>query len=97
VLRGSRRDFIERLLIVVALVVERHPQLDRKIGGPIGRTSTPGTDAIASRFSSTWFVSIIGTMATPSFPAPIFANLVEGGYALAAVPQLLAPGIMRSA
>src|SRR3954470_312533 len=32
VLRGSRRDFIERSLIDVALVVEWHPQLDRKIG-----------------------------------------------------------------
>src|SRR5215213_7337448 len=32
VFRGSRRDFIERSLIEVALVVEWHPQLDRKIG-----------------------------------------------------------------
>src|SRR5438270_7094328 len=32
VLRGGRRDFIERSLIDVALVVERYPQLDRKIG-----------------------------------------------------------------
>src|ERR1700738_2284932 len=32
VLRGGRRDFIERSLIDVALVVEWHPQLDRKIG-----------------------------------------------------------------
>ena len=31
-LRGGRRDFIERSLIDVALVVEWHPQLDRKIG-----------------------------------------------------------------
>src|SRR5256885_8992283 len=28
VLRGAGRDFIERSLIVLALVVERHPQLD---------------------------------------------------------------------
>src|SRR5215217_4434809 len=32
VLCGSRRDFIERSLIDVALVVEWYPQLDRKIG-----------------------------------------------------------------
>src|ERR1700730_7917157 len=31
VLQGGRRDFIERSLIDVALVVEWHPQLDRKI------------------------------------------------------------------
>src|ERR1700746_2929199 len=30
--RGGGRDFIERSLIDVALVVEWHPQLDRKIG-----------------------------------------------------------------
>src|SRR3954452_23262809 len=69
VLRGGRRDFIERSLIEVALVVEWHPQLDRKMDGPISRTSTPGTEAIASRFSSAWFVSIIGTITTPSFTA----------------------------
>src|ERR1700747_3101113 len=33
VLRGGRRDFIECSLIGVAGVVERHPQLDRKVGG----------------------------------------------------------------
>jgi hypothetical protein len=32
VLRGGFRDFIERSLIGVARVVERYPQLDRKIG-----------------------------------------------------------------
>src|ERR1700738_1565787 len=32
VLRGGRRDFLERSLIDVALVVEWHPRLDRKIG-----------------------------------------------------------------
>src|ERR1700745_4462768 len=31
VLRGGRRDFIEGSLIDVALVVEGHPQLDRKM------------------------------------------------------------------
>src|ERR1700746_3488656 len=30
---GGCRDFIERSLIGVAGVVERHPQLDRKVGG----------------------------------------------------------------
>src|SRR5436305_13883629 len=32
VLRGGRRDCIERSLIDVALVIEWHSQLDRKIG-----------------------------------------------------------------
>src|SRR5947199_4123624 len=32
VLRGGRRNFIERSLIEIALVVEWHPKLDRKIG-----------------------------------------------------------------
>src|SRR5947207_15473163 len=41
VLRGGRRDFIERSLIEVALVVEWHPQLDRKIG----RTDQQDVDA----------------------------------------------------
>ena len=35
--------------------------------GPISRTSTPGTEAMASRFSSDWLVSIIGTIRSPLF------------------------------
>src|SRR5215472_16260215 len=66
---GGCRDFIERSLIGVAGVVERHPQLDRKVGRPIRRTSTPGTEAMASRFSSDWLVSIIGTIRSPLFTA----------------------------
>src|SRR4029077_8220834 len=65
---GGCRDFIQRSLIGVAGVVEWHPQLDRKIGrAPISRTSTRGTEAMASRFSSDWFVSIIGTITSSSF------------------------------
>ena len=37
-------------------------QLDRKVRRADQQDSTPGTEAMASRFSSDWLVSIIGTM-----------------------------------
>ena len=69
-LRGGCRDFIERSLIDVALVVERHSQMERS-DGPISRTSTPGTEAMSSRFFSAWLVSIIGTIRSSLFTASI--------------------------
>jgi hypothetical protein len=67
VLRGGPRDFIERSLIDLALVVEWHPQLDRKIGRADQQDVDARTEAMASRFSSDWFVSIIGTITSPLF------------------------------
>ena len=66
-LRGGCRDFIERSLIGVTRVVELAPSSIERSDGPISRTSTPGTEAMASRFSSDWLVSIIGTMTSSLF------------------------------